>query len=185
MPVVYSYGLPGNWGRCAASQATTSATSSDVMILAGQVPAPVGRTQIRPSGNDGRAQALIAHQGEIGTVDDGARATRTFAVMPWQPAHPFANSMRPRSALPGEGSVYGGMSSPAVARGFAHCPRMPVTSTSTCASVSMPPARREKAGIGVRGIPLAMAWRITSSLAIARYVGFARPSAAPPRPSVP
>ena len=35
--------------------------------------------------------------------------------------------------------------------------RMPVTSTSTCASVSMPPARRAKAGIGVWGIPLAMA----------------------------
>ena len=176
------YGLPGNSGRCAASHATTSATSSDVMGLAGQVAAPVRRAEIRPSGDDGRAQALIAHQGEIGTVDDGAGAARPGRRAVATGA-PFANSTRAALRVARRGLGIRRHVESRRCAWFAHCARMPVTSTSICSSVSMPPARRAKAGIGVSGTPFGDgAADRTSSLAIARYIGFASARAAPPGP---
>src|SRR5262245_4434072 len=46
----------------------------------GNIAAPIGMAELRPAGDEERAQPLGADQREIGTVDDGARLRPAGAV---------------------------------------------------------------------------------------------------------
>src|SRR5207249_760211 len=104
---------------------------------------------------------------------------------PWHDAQYVANTSPPRRASPADGSEYGGRSIAPTALGFVQCVRRPLTMASICSSVSIPPERLANAGIGVPATPSAVARRITTSSATARYIGSASGVAAPPRPSGP
>src|SRR5215472_7087255 len=104
---------------------------------------------------------------------------------PWQAWQNVAYTASPRCASPVDFAAYDGGFAPSRIPGRLQRDRISRTSTSICASVSIPPALCANAGIAVPGTPLTITLRIAASSASARYTGSPTAIDAPPRPSGP
>ena len=161
-------GWPGNCGRCATSQATTSDTSWSVMGRPGKLPrqsgAPYGLALPRSP-----SCAAPGHSPEPGTI---RQQSSQPCYLPCRRdrgrRHRRSGKHRPRAPRRRERRL--------VRRWAGASQRVWLRPTGSALpyqdidlpSVNMPPALRANAGIGVPGTPLAVTWRKVASLTSAR-----------------